>query len=137
MPNVAIDSSFLYALFEPSDRAHADAKSLLAVLGANLITNLPVLTEVVYLLDYSVRAQRSVLKFAEFTLSIDRDTAGDLSRIAQIMDKYADLPADFADASLIAMCERQHIGQIATLDRDFDVYRLANGQMLTNRMAGP
>ena len=54
-------------------------------------------------------------------LMIDGETAPDLPRIIEIMKKYADLPADFADASLVALCERRGIDTVATLDRHFDV----------------
>jgi uncharacterized protein len=48
------------------------------------------------------------------------------------MNKYADLPADFADASLVAMCERRGIADIATLDTHFDIYRTADRKRLRN-----
>ena len=57
-------------------------------------------------------------------------------RIIEIMGKYADLPADFADASLLALCERAGIDRIATLDRDFAVYRLRNRKRLVNVFDG-
>jgi len=47
----------------------------------------------------------------------------DFTRIAQLNAQYADLPGDFADLSLIAIAERLDISAIATLDRDFDIYR--------------
>ena len=65
-------------------------------------------------------------------MAIDRDTGSDLPRITEIMAKYADLPADFADAALVAMCERLGISAIATLDRDFDVYRLHDEKAFDN-----
>lgn len=47
----------------------------------------------------------------------------DFSRIAELNAQYADLPADFADLSLVAISERLDIAAIATLDSDFNVYR--------------
>ena len=47
----------------------------------------------------------------------------DFSRIAELNFRYADLPGDFADLTLIAISERLDIAAIATLDSDFDVYR--------------
>ena len=35
----------------------------------------------------------------------------------------ADLPGDFADLALVAISEKLDIPAIATLDRDFDIYR--------------
>ncbi len=41
------------------------------------------------------------------------------------MEKYRDLPMDFADATLVALGERLHTNLVFTLDRrDFTVYRL-------------
>lgn len=84
------------------------------------------------MLEHSKRSQLRFLQFAYRALAIDAETPGDLPRIIEIMDKYADLPADFADAALLAQCERTGIDRIATLDRDFDVYRMASGRPLVN-----
>ena len=40
-----------------------------------LITNLPVITEVVYVLDFSGQAQRDFLSWAQLALTIDAHTA--------------------------------------------------------------
>jgi len=39
-------------------------------------------------------------------------------RIAELFEKYSNLPADFADLSLVTISERCDIPQIVTLDRD-------------------
>jgi predicted nucleic acid-binding protein len=44
-----------------------------------------------------------------------------------LMDKYHDLPMDLADASLVVTAEELGVQKILTLDKDFFVYRLANG----------
>jgi predicted nucleic acid-binding protein len=42
----------------------------------------------------------------------------------QLLKKYSDLPMDFADAALVAVCERRKIRRIFTVDRrDFLIYR--------------
>ena len=47
----------------------------------------------------------------------------DFHRIKELNQQYADLPGDFADLSLVAVSERLKLPRIATLDKDFDVYR--------------
>jgi len=42
----------------------------------------------------------------------------DFERIAELFEKYSNLPADFADLSLVTISERCDIPQIVTLDRD-------------------
>ena len=89
------------------------------------------------MLRKSGETQRGFLHFAGSALDIDQRTGDDLPRIIEIMNKYSDLPADFADAALLALCERSNIDSIATLDKDFTVYRLANGNTLRNVMQIP
>lgn len=47
----------------------------------------------------------------------------DYQRIQELNTTYQDLPADFTDLSLIAISERLNISAIATLDKDFNIYR--------------
>lgn len=47
----------------------------------------------------------------------------DFTRILELNQQYADLPGDFADLSLVAISERLDIAAIATLDKDFNIYR--------------
>jgi predicted nucleic acid-binding protein len=41
-----------------------------------------------------------------------------------LMEKYRDLPMDFADAALVCAAERNRLTSIITFDRHFQVYRL-------------
>jgi predicted nucleic acid-binding protein len=48
-----------------------------------------------------------------------------LQRVRRLLDKYADLPMDFADATLVALAEELDCVSVFTTDRtDFSVYRL-------------
>jgi len=55
----------------------------------------------------------------------------DFERIANLFEKYSNIPADFADLSLVVISERLNMRQIVTLDRDFDIYRRFNEASLT------
>lgn len=123
MRGIITDSGPFIALFDGSDRFHKQALSFIQALDQPLITNLPVITEVVFMLDFSVSAQRDFLGWAEDAVRIDDRTVTDLPRINEILGKYDDLPADFADASLVSLCERLGIYSIATVDSDFTIYR--------------
>ncbi len=66
--------------------------------------------------------------FWQFILSAGIDiaevTLAELPRMRSLMEQYADLPMDFADASLVALSERLKLRRVFTLDRrDFLVYR--------------
>lgn len=130
MPSIAADAGPLVALFDGSDHYHHAAVAFVADLKQPLATNLVVVAEVVALLP--LRYQVQFLDWATGALQIDQATAGDLPRIVAIMNQYADLPADFADASLVALCERRGISIVATLDQHFDVYRTAQRKHLRN-----
>lgn len=123
MQNIVVDSGVFIALFDGSDRYHAQAKAFIRNIHGKLHTNLAVITEVVHMLDFSQQAQRDFLFWVEQTVTIDERTVSDWSRLLALLDKYADLPADFADASLIALCERLNTRIIASVDSDFTVYR--------------
>ena len=133
---VAVDSSALVALFDGSDRHHARALKFFEGVRADLVTNIAVLTEVSHLLAFSHGAVSDCLGWVASSFSIDRDTGSDVRLIIAIMEKYAELPADFADAALVAMCQRMAIDSIATFDSDFDDYRLSSGKALVNVLSG-
>jgi predicted nucleic acid-binding protein len=57
-------------------------------------------------------------------------SSAELTRMAALMEKYRDTPMDLADASLVAVAESRSLQRIFTLDRDFYIYRLANGTAL-------
>jgi predicted nucleic acid-binding protein len=49
---------------------------------------------------------------------------GELHEAAALMEKYADTPMDFADATLVLLAEALDVHQIVTLDRrGFTTYR--------------
>lgn len=134
MPSVAVDTGPLVAYLSKQDNDHELALNFFRKSSAVFVMNVAVLTEAAYLLSRKPAATTDLLKWVHEAFIVDRDTADDLLRIVGIMEKYTDLPADFADASLIAMCERLNIGQVATLNKDFDVYQLASGTRLQNML---
>jgi len=130
VPSIAVDAGPLVALFKGADNHHDRAVAFLQGVGHPLVTNLVVISEVTALL--APPFQTDFLEWATGALEIDRETSADLPRIVEVMRKYADLPADFADASLLALCERLAITMIATLDHHFDVYRTTRRRHLRN-----
>jgi uncharacterized protein len=51
-------------------------------------------------------------------------------RVAELMERYRDVPMDLADGTLVALAEERGHRRIFTLDGDFFVYRLENGRAL-------
>jgi predicted nucleic acid-binding protein len=79
-----------------------------------------VAAEVGYLLGQGRHAERE----AEFlgslaggTLTPVELTAADYRRAGELVRHYADLPLGTTDATVIALCERLNLREVATLDR--------------------
>ena len=132
MKGILIDSGPLIALFDSSDKYHAAAVEFIKTNQSELITTLASITETLHLLDFNRSAQVDFLGWAEAgALVIEPITLHDLSRIKDLTIKYADLPMDFADACLVFLGEKLNINKIATIDRDFDIYRLNEHESFT------
>ena len=119
-----IDSGILTAYYSAADNYHLEVCRFLEGCTSRLITTHSCVTEVMWLLSSNWRTQN------EFLLDLAKELyecipllPQDFTRIAQLNAQYADLPRDFADLSLTAISERLDISAIATLDRDFDIYR--------------
>jgi hypothetical protein len=52
-----------------------------------------------------------------------------LKRVKRLMEKYKDIPMDYADASLVSIAEDLSITEVVTFDvKDFSIYRLSSKQ---------
>lgn len=133
MQSIVVDAGPLIALFDRDDAYHAEAEAFLRRSGdCRLITTSLVVGEVAAML---ADLQPSLFRFMDWVLAaieIDEALREDLPRIIEIMKKYGDLPADLADASLVALCERRSVSLIASIDSDFEVYRLPRGKRFEN-----
>ncbi len=124
---VLVDAGPLIALIHKDDRHHERCVAVLQSLTEPLGTVWPALTEAMYLLSFSWKAQEALWEMLErevvALLPLEHQ---ELSRMRELMKKYKELPMDLADAALVAVAERERIRRIFTLDRrDFEVYRPA------------
>lgn len=121
---IIVDTGPLVALFDKDDSYNKLCKSLLRQIDEPLITTCPVLTEVMYLLNFSSLAQELCLEFIESGgVEIYSESSKHIYRIHNLMKQYQDLPIDFADASIIALSEEKKISAIFTLDhKHFRIY---------------
>lgn len=126
---ILIDAGPLVALFNPNDASHADARSRFAQLGSDIATTLPVLTEAFHLLNRRASRAGLLVQFLRRGgMPVRQPGDEEVDRALALMIQYADLPMDFADASLIAAAEAIGTRRIFTLDhRDFSTYRVRRG----------
>ncbi|MFQ5629881.1 MAG: type II toxin-antitoxin system VapC family toxin [bacterium] len=131
---ILIDTGPMVALLDKSDAYHTQCINASKRLPAEpLLTTWPCFTEAMYLLGdvggYRYVSELWRLQQAQRIILHDL-TVSEMSRMAELMEKYQDTPMDMADASLVAVAESQSFRRIFTLDSDFFIYRLADGSAL-------
>ncbi|NBC03712.1 MAG: PIN domain-containing protein [Bacteroidetes bacterium] len=133
MKNSLIDAGPVIALFDNSDQYHVKVLNFLREYEGRLISTWSVLTEVSYMLDFNTKTQLDFLDWVRNGgIEIHNLEQWQLGGIREKMEKYSNLPADLADTTLLEVAESRDIENIITIDRDFSVYRLKNGNSFTN-----
>jgi hypothetical protein len=129
---VLVDASALIALLDADDEAHERCVDALTRIHAPLATVWPALTEAMHLLADLPRAVDALCDMIEDSkvLLLAQDKS-QMPRVKALMRKYADLPMDFADASLVCAAEQHRLTRVVTLDRHFTVYRLPGRSRFT------
>ena len=89
-----------------------------------------VLTEVLYLLYFSVRAQSAAIDFVlKSVVEIVPSSVESLKKAKKLIKKYSDLPMDYADATIVCLAMDTGIHNITTFDKkDFNIYRVKKKQ---------
>ena len=130
-PPTLIDSGPLIALFDSDDRWHGPVAEWLSGNRRQFVTSWCVLTEVCATLP--TRLWLQCLEFVDAGgASVINLPYAFLSKILAWQYKYADMPMDLADASLLALADHVGATDIITLDEDFTVYRVPNRLILAN-----
>ncbi len=125
MKKILIDSGPLIALFDASDKYHQDAVDFIRNNSFPLITTLASITETLHLLDFNRDAQIDFIEWVNRgAVEIHNIENEDFKRLKDLTSKYRDLPMDFADSCLVFLAEKLGINTIATIDRDFTIYRI-------------
>lgn len=124
-----LDTGAFVALVNRSERRHADCVAALEGWTGAIVTTEAVVTETLYLLGPRWRAQKVCLEFLKRgAFHLVPTTHAVLERVSVLMEKYQDVPMDYADATLVALGEELETNLVLTLDRrGFSTYRL-NGR---------
>ena len=133
---IAVDAGFLYALADARDRWHAQAAAQVHTAAEGWITTWPVLTETCHFICARLNPQYALTLLDDVAtgelLVWDIPSAA-ASDIGKLMRKYASLPMDLADASLVLLAEHLGHGRILSTDmRDFGAYRWKNRKPFKN-----
>ncbi len=126
--NILMDTGPWVALIDRSEKKHKECSEWLKQFTGRIFSTEAVLTEVLYLLNFSYEAQATAIDFVlKGTVTLMPLSVENLEKAKQLMSKYKDIPMDFADASLVVIANDLGISHIATLDKkDFGIYRFGN-----------
>lgn len=123
---VLLDTGVIVALLDKSERYHSSCVKALEAMIRPMITCEAVLAEACYLARQMPSAVNAILKNVQSgIIRLPWSLIGREDKVSNLIDKYSEVPMDFADACLVCMAEEFGTGDILTLDSDFKVYRWA------------
>ena len=121
---VLLDTGAIIALLDRRERQHAACVDAIASVVSALVTCEAVIAEACYLMRSLPGAADAVLaNVAEGVFQIPFQLSRSARPVREIMKKYRDRNADFADACLVHLANELRTGEILTLDGDFRIYR--------------
>lgn len=126
-----VDTGPFVAYLDRADPNHEAVAACLDAFAGQLVTTAAVVTEVMYFVSDT---KNGALSFAELLTGatihiVDALQPSRVLAAARLMDKYADTPMDFADATLVGAADHLGILDILTLDRrGFSTYRTSTGK---------
>lgn len=128
-----VDTGPLVAYLDARDPAHREVAVCLDSFSGRLATTSAVITEAMHLVASDTRGPRLLADFvAAAGLEIyDFSRPPELHHAANLMEKYPNLPMDFADATLLLLAEGLGVDDLLTLDRrGFGAFRTREGRAL-------
>jgi hypothetical protein len=127
-----LDTGPLVALLDRSEPDHDRVQSVMAHLrGSRLVTTGAVITEAFYFLSDVRDGPANLFSFLDASATEVRNafSAEALAAAVRLITKYADVPMDFPDATLVWIAESSGIDRILTLDRrGFSSFRFAKNR---------
>jgi hypothetical protein len=128
-----VDTGPLVAYLDAADPAHTLVAARWEGFTGRLVTTSAVITESMHFVAASPKGPRHLAELvAGSGMEVyDLSQPPELHMAAALMEKYADTPMDFADATLVLLAEALGIHDILTLDRrGFLTYRTRAGRAL-------
>ncbi len=130
--HLLMDTGPWVALIDRSENRHGECVEWFRQFEGEIFSTEAVLTEVLYLLNFSSQPQSAAIDFVlNGAITLVPSSIGSLRAMKGLMKKYQDLPMDFADATLVSIAQDLDIYNIATFDRkDFSIYRAGRKSFL-------
>ena len=125
------DTGPIVAYLDSSDSWHGRVVSTLDEFRGQIHTTSAVVVESMHLVGSAHEGPSLLADFLEGSGAQIRECTkiADLRAATELMRKYADIPMDFADATLVLLADELKISEICTLDRrGFRAYRTSAGK---------
>jgi uncharacterized protein len=129
-----LDTGPIVSYLVASEGDHLKVADRLDAFSGQLFTTTAVITEAMH---FVAKARKGPTLLAEFVAQsglqvLDFSGASELAEAARRMEKYANVPMDYADATLVLLAERLGVFELLTLDRrGFSVFRSSRGKRFT------
>lgn len=126
-----LDTGPLVAYLDGSDPAHEEVAAKLGAWTGRLATTSAVVTEAMQLVSEVREGPRLLAEFLASTgVEVhDLTQPAHLPALVTMMERYANVPMDFADATLVLLAEALGTYDVVTLDRrGFSTYRTRRGK---------
>ncbi|HXK32826.1 MAG TPA: VapC toxin family PIN domain ribonuclease [Dehalococcoidia bacterium] len=117
---LVLDTGPVYALLDRRDSAHLACRRLIDAADEALVLPAPVLAEVDYWVSARLHAGIFVALLDDVLAGAYRIEAldgGDIRRVRDLCEQYAEADIGFVDAAVLAIVERLNEPKLATLDR--------------------
>ena len=123
MKRTILDAGPLVAWFCSRDSHHAWARLILDGLPSGALVCEAVLAEVCHLVAKDGVPPSAVLRLVEQNDLALIPLVGEITNIRALLDRYADVSMDFADACVVRLAELYPDATVCTTDSDFRFYR--------------
>jgi hypothetical protein len=128
-----VDTGPLVAYLDASEPDHAPVAARWDGFNGRLVTSSAVITETMHFVSELRAGPRALAELvsASGMEVYDLSRPPELGEAVALMERYADTPMDFADATLVLLAEALRVNEILTLDRrGFRTYRTRPGKAL-------
>jgi uncharacterized protein len=129
---IIVDTGPLVAILNRRDQFHAWAADSAKNIKEPLHTCEAVLTEAFFRLSHVPGGKEGLLELltAPNVVVLNWQLDQNRSQIKQLMTKYSDTPASFADTCVVAMAGSSRSPLVWTTDGHFEIYRLPGGKRI-------
>lgn len=128
-----VDTGPLVAYLDAGDPGHTRVVPRWDAFTGRLVTTSAVITETMHFVAASPKGPRHLAELvAGSAMEVyDLTRPPELQAAVALLEKYADTPMDFADATLVLLAEALGVHEVLTLDRrGFLTYRTRPGRAL-------